>query len=89
MVETWVKALEDVPLRPHIENALDWWFKNQEWPPQASQLRALAKERMRAERDARVLDRYALPAGNTGPPKDGLTIRERYAKWRAENGVGS
>jgi hypothetical protein len=64
MVETWAKALEDVPLTPYIENALDWWFKHEKWPPQASELRERAKHQMREERRYRenqeVLARYGL-----------------------------
>lgn len=41
-LETWTMALRDVPLTPYIENALEWWFRNEEWPPQASQLRERA-----------------------------------------------
>jgi hypothetical protein len=72
MVETWTQALADIPLRPYIENALDWWFKHEKWPPQASDLRERAKMQMRAERDAHesaeLLRRYApLPARKMAP----------------------
>lgn len=62
MIETWTMALEDIPLTPYIENALEWWFKNEEWPPQASQLRERAKAQMKQERgereNAETLARY-------------------------------
>jgi hypothetical protein len=74
-------------LRPYIENALDWWFKHEEWPPQASQLRERAKQQMRSERiereNAATLARYAIPAGDI-PVHDMRPIRERIAEWRAK-----
>ena len=42
MVRTWQKALADIPLQPHIELALDDWFKHEKWPPQVAELRELA-----------------------------------------------
>ncbi len=42
MVRTWQKALADIPLQPHIELALDDWFKNEKWPPQVAELRERA-----------------------------------------------
>lgn len=42
MVRTWQKALADIPLQPHIEIALDEWFRNEKWPPQAAELRERA-----------------------------------------------
>lgn len=42
MVRTWQKALADIPLQPHIEIALDDWFKNEKWPPQVAELRERA-----------------------------------------------
>lgn len=42
MVRTWQKTLADIPLQPHIELALDDWFKNEKWPPQAAELRERA-----------------------------------------------
>jgi hypothetical protein len=42
MVRTWQKTLADVPLQPHIERALDEWFRTEKWPPQAAELRELA-----------------------------------------------
>lgn len=44
MVRTWQKALADIPLQPHIELALDDWFKNEKWPPQVAELRERALE---------------------------------------------
>jgi hypothetical protein len=44
MVRTWQKTLAEVPLQPHIELALDEWFRTEKWPPQASELRELAME---------------------------------------------
>jgi hypothetical protein len=52
MLGTWTKTLEDIPLMPYIENALDWWFKNEKWPPQASDLRERVKIQKRREREA-------------------------------------
>mgnify|MGYP000861643764 FL=1 len=42
MVRTWQKTLADIPLQPHIELALDDWFKQEKWPPQAAELRERA-----------------------------------------------
>lgn len=42
MVRTWQKALADIPLQPHIELALDDWFKHEKWPPQVAELRERA-----------------------------------------------
>lgn len=44
MVRTWQKALADIPLQPHIELALDEWFRSETWPPQAAELRERALE---------------------------------------------
>lgn len=44
MVRTWQKALADIPLQPHIEIALDEWFRTEKWPPQAAELRERALE---------------------------------------------
>jgi hypothetical protein len=53
MIETWAMTLSDIPLTPYIENALEWWFKHEEWPPQASQLRERAQMQIKRERDER------------------------------------
>jgi hypothetical protein len=70
-------TLSDIPLTPYIENALEWWFKHEEWPPQASQLRERAEIQMRRERDehksAELLARYDRPREE--PPL--LPIEER------------
>ena len=59
MVETWTMALADVPLTPYIANALEWWFKHEAWPPQASQLRERAITAMRQDqRDRDAHDRW-------------------------------
>ncbi|MGE0541240.1 MAG: replicative helicase loader/inhibitor [Dehalococcoidia bacterium] len=44
MVRTWQRALADIPLRPHIELALDDWFRHEQWPPQVAELRERALE---------------------------------------------
>ncbi len=83
MLRTWSKALDDVPLRPHIENALEWWFKHEQWPPQASQLRERAMDEIKAlkrEREnAETLARYSLPAPKqpTVPRDIQLAVRAR------------
>lgn len=55
MIETWTRALADMPLRPHIELALDDWFRTEKWPPQASELRQRATELSGATIDPRTL----------------------------------
>lgn len=86
MLGTWSKALADVPLTPYIENALDWWFKHESWPPQAAQLRERAKMAMRndraAQESAALKERYApLPERKMAP----LHIR-RHALARLRAG---
>lgn len=44
MLRTWEAVFLDLPLRPHIESALAEWFRTEKWPPQASELRAMAIE---------------------------------------------
>lgn len=65
-------ALGDMPLTPHIENALDWWFKHEKWPPQAAELLERAAVFRRAEQtaleSAALLQRYApLPDRKMAP----------------------
>jgi hypothetical protein len=90
MLRTWTLTLEDVSLTPYIENALEWWFKHEKWPPQASDLRERAKTQMRNERKARenrelmdYLSRNELPAGNHDTSLPALT-----AEWNRRRKAG-
>jgi hypothetical protein len=72
VIEVWTIALSDIPWKPHGENALSWWLKNEPWPPSPADLRERAKATMRAERgaheSAELLRRYApLPARKMAP----------------------
>ena len=66
MVETWTMVLADIPWTPYGENALEWWLKNEKWPPQAAELRARAKSKMTTDRDLAetraLLDRRSVEA---------------------------
>lgn len=42
MVATWSEVFADVPRDPHVRLALVAWFREHQWPPQASELRRLA-----------------------------------------------
>ena len=66
MIETWTRALADVPLIPHIELALDDWCRTEKWPPQASELRQRAMALSGAVIDPIVLDRLQARARALG-----------------------
>lgn len=43
-VAAWTEVFADVPREPHVNLALADWLATRKWPPQASELRALALE---------------------------------------------
>lgn len=86
MVRTWQKALADIPLQPHIELALDDWFKHEKWPPQVAELRELALKlggptpMQIAEAQAwREREQYALDYDEENSPDEpGWDVWEAY-----------
>src|SRR5688500_16480203 len=44
MVATWAEVFRDIPRESHVMPALAEWFGSKEWPPQASELKALAMD---------------------------------------------
>jgi len=86
MIETWAKALSDIPLTPNIELALDEWFKNEKWPPQASELRELAKLRMARERESRKS--AELLALYSGKPTHDTSMAGLISEWNRRRKEG-